>query len=141
MIALNTQDSMINTMENFLDKYDVFICPVSAVYAFKHHEPSKSYGNFSIYKTPLKVNGEEQHYYMATQAYTTPFTLTESPVLSMPIALSEESLPIGIQVVGKRYEDFRLLEIGKVLHAFASPFAFPLQEKNHEPELSTKKIE
>jgi amidase len=139
MIALNTQDSMINTMENFLDKYDVFICPVSAVYAFKHHEPSKSYGNFSIYKTPLKVNGEEQHYYMATQAYTTPFTLTESPVLSMPIALSEESLPIGIQVVGKRYEDFRLLEIGKVLHAFASPFAFPLQEKNHEPELSTKK--
>jgi Asp-tRNA(Asn)/Glu-tRNA(Gln) amidotransferase A subunit family amidase len=66
------QEKMINEMENFLDEYDVFICPVSAVVAFDHHEPSKSYGNFSIYNTPLKVNGVDLHYYMATQAYTTP---------------------------------------------------------------------
>ncbi|HBH48538.1 MAG TPA: hypothetical protein DDX98_07850, partial [Bacteroidales bacterium] len=85
------------------------------------------YGNFSIYNNPLPVNNEEIHYYMATQAYTTPFTLTESPVLSMPIALSKDSLPIGIQVIGKRYEDFKLLEIGKVLDDFSEKFYFPLQ--------------
>jgi amidase len=127
MVALNVQDTMITIMENFLNKYDVFICPVSAVKAFKHHSPSKSHGNFSIYNNPLKVNNQEIHYYMATQAYTTPFTLTENPALSMPIALSKDSLPIGIQVIGKRYEDFKLLEVGKVLDDFSEKFYFPLQ--------------
>jgi len=130
MIALNVQDTMITIMENFLNEYDVFICPVSAVKAFKHHAPSKSYGNFSIYNTPLMVNNQEIHYYMATQAYTTPFTLTESPVLSMPIALSKDSLPINIQVVGKRYEDFKLLEIAKILDDYSEKFHVPLQKIN-----------
>lgn len=128
MIALNIQDTMITIMENFLNEYDAFICPVSAVLAFEHHAPSKSYGNFSIYNNPLPVNNKEIHYYMATQAYTTPFTLTESPVLSMPIALSNDSLPIGIQVIGKRYEDFKLLEIGKLLNEYSEKFNYPLQE-------------
>nr|WP_315485948.1 amidase [uncultured Undibacterium sp.] len=125
MEALNIQDQMINIMENFLNVYDVFICPVSAVTAFKHHAPSKSYGNFSIYNTPLKVNGVDIHYYMATQAYTTPFTLTESPVLSLPIGLSKQQLPIGIQVVGKRNQDFRLLAIAKVLDQCLEQLEYP----------------
>lgn len=127
MIALNEQDAIIATMEIFLNEYDVFICPVSAVTAFKHHEPSKSYGNFSLYNDPLFVNGEEIHYYMATQAYTTPFTLTENPVLSMPISISKDSLPIGIQVIGKRYSDFSLLKIGMVLDDYSEQFKYPLE--------------
>lgn len=127
MIAMNIQDSMINTMENFMNEYDAFICPVSAVTAFNHHAPSKSYGSFSLYNTPLKVNNDDIHYYMATQAYTTPFTLTENPVLSMPISISRESLPIGIQVIGKRYTDFRLLKIGMVLDDFSEKFKYPLE--------------
>lgn len=127
MIAMNIQDSMINTMENFMNEYDAFICPVSAVTAFNHHAPSKSYGSFSIYNTPLKANNDDIHYYMATQAYTTPFTLTESPVLSMPISVSKDSLPIGIQVVGKRFSDFRLLKIGMVLDDYSEKFKYPLE--------------
>jgi len=127
MIALNIQNTMITIMENFLNEYDTFICPVSVVTAFKHHKPSKSHGNFNIYNKPLMVNNQGIHYYMATQAYTTPFTLTESPVLSMPIALSKDSLPIGIQVIGKRYEDLKLLEIGKVLDKYSEKITYPLQ--------------
>jgi amidase len=128
MTASEIQDSLITKMENFLTKYDVFICPVSSVTAFKHHSPSKSYGNFNIYNEPLRVNDKEIHYYMATQGYTTPFSLTESPVLSMPIGLSSNSLPIGIQIIGKRYEDFKLLMIGKVLAEYAEKITFPLQK-------------
>jgi Asp-tRNA(Asn)/Glu-tRNA(Gln) amidotransferase A subunit family amidase len=64
---------------------------------------------------------------MATQAYTTPFTLTESPVLALPIKLNEQDLPISIQVIGKRYEDYKLLQMGKVLDDFSEKFYFPLQ--------------
>ncbi len=126
MIALNIQNSIINTMENFLNVYDVFICPVSAVMAFNHHAPSKSYGNFSVYNTPLKVNDVDLHYYMATQAYTTPFSLTESPVLALPVGLSSQLLPIGVQVVGKRYQDYRLLQIGKILNKYIEKIEYPL---------------
>jgi amidase len=129
MIALNVQDTLINIMANFLNVYDVFICPVSAVTAFKHHAPSKSYGNFNIYNTPLKVDSVDIHYYMATQAYTTPFALTESPVLALPIGLSGDSLPIGVQIVGKRYEDFRLLKIGGVLNKYHDKIIYPLEGK------------
>jgi amidase len=129
MTALNIQDTLINTMENFLNVYDVFICPVSAVTAFNHHGPSKSYGNFSVYNVPLKVNNVKIHYYMATQAYTTPFTLTENPVLSMPIGLSKGSLPIGVQLVGKRYDDFRLLKIGEELDKYHDHIIYPLERK------------
>jgi amidase len=113
-------------MENFLEEYDVFICPVSSITAFNHHPPSKSYGNFNVYNTPLKVNDEGVHYYMATQAYTTPFTLTESPVLSMPINVNSNSLPISVQIVSKRYDDFRLLAIGKVLDKYHEKIVYPL---------------
>lgn len=65
--------------------------------------------------------------YIAKQAYTTPFTLTENPVLSMPISISKESLPIGIQVIGKRYSDFRLLKIGMVLDDYSEKFKYPLE--------------
>jgi amidase len=126
MIALNIQNTIINTMENFLNVYDVFICPVSAVMAFNHHAPSKSYGNFNVYNTPLKVNNADIHYYMATQAYTTPFTLSESPVLAMPIGLGSQHLPIGIQLVGKRYQDFKLLKIGKILNKYIERIEYPL---------------
>ena len=127
MEALNIQDSLITQMENFLDSFDVFICPVSSVKAFPHHKPTKKYGNFNIYNNPIAVNNEVIHYYMATQAYTTPFTLTENPVLSMPISLSKDSLPIGVQLIGKRYSDFRLLKIGMVLDDCSEKFKYPLE--------------
>lgn len=129
MEALSIQDKMINIMENFLSDYDAFICPVSAVTAFNHHAPSKAYGNFSIYNTPINtggVDGVNLHYYMATQAYTTPFTLTESPVLTLPIGLSNQGLPIGVQLVGKRYEDFKLMQVAKTLDPYLEQFAYPL---------------
>ena len=128
MTAVNIQDTMITEMENFLSQYDVFICPVSSTKAFNHHAPTKNYGTFSIYNEPLLVNNEKVHYYMATQGYTIPFTLTENPVLSIPISLGSDSLPIGIQVVGKRCSDFKLLKVGIELNKYAEKLILPLQK-------------
>jgi len=130
MIASNYQDSVITQLESFLDDYDAWICPVSATMAFDHHAPSKSYGTFSVYNNPLIINNKPLHYYMATQAYTTPFSLTDSPVLAMPIGLSSQKLPIGIQLIGKRFSDYRLLKVGKVLTSYTDKFDFPLDQKS-----------
>ncbi len=128
MTAVNIQETMITEMDNFLSQYDVFICPVSSTKAFNHHVPTKNYGTFSIYNEPLLANNEKVHYYMATQGYTIPFTLTENPVLSMPISLGSDSLPIGIQLIGKRCSDFKLLKTGIELNKYAEKLILPLQK-------------
>jgi amidase len=115
MRTMAYQDTVKMQIEAFLQKYDVWITPVSAVAAFAHHSPSEAFGNFSIYNEPLPVDSAELHYYMATQAYTTPFNFSESPVLAMPIGRTSAGLPVGIQVVGRRFADFELLAIGQII--------------------------
>ena len=124
MRACERQDAYITGMENFMRRFDAFICPVSATPAFEHHAPGRRFGNFNVYDRPLMVDGRPLHYYMATQAYTTPFSFTESPVLAMPVALSGDRLPIGIQVVGKRYRDRDLLAVGRQLDRHRDRFDY-----------------
>jgi amidase len=127
MQAFELQSRYITKMDNFLSDYDVWLCPVSATTAFKHHAHSKTLGDFKIYDTPLQVDGADIHYYVATQSYTTIFSTTNSPVVSMPIGLGQSGLPVNIQVAGKRYGDRRLLKVAKVLDSYSDKFQYPLQ--------------
>ena len=127
MQAFELQSRYITKMDNFLSDYDAWLCPVSATTAFKHHAHSKTLGDFKIYDTPLQVDGADIHYYVATQSYTTIFSTTNSPVVSMPIGLGQSGLPVNIQVAGKRYCDRRLLNVSKVLDSFSDKFQYPLQ--------------
>lgn len=67
------------------------------------------------------------HYDVATQSYTTIFSTTNSPVISMPIGLGPSGLPVSIQVAGKRYSERRLLQVAKVLDDYTDKFQYPLQ--------------
>lgn len=127
MQAFEVQSQYITKMDNFLSEYDAWLCPVSATTAFKHHAHTKMFGDFKIYNTPLQVDGADIHYYLATQSYTTIFSATNSPVVSMPIGLGPSGLPVNIQVAGKRYSDRRLLQVAKVLDDYTDKFQYPLQ--------------
>lgn len=127
MQAFELQSQAITKMDNFLSKYDAWLCPVSATTAFKHHAHSKMFGDFKVYNTPLQVDDADLHYYVATQSYTTVFSATDSPVVSMPIGLGSCGLPVNIQVAGKRFSDRRLLKLAKVLEHYTEKFQYPLQ--------------
>lgn len=43
------------------------------------------------------------------------FNLTEQPACSMPCALSNEGLPIGVQIVGRRFDDRGVLGMARAL--------------------------
>jgi amidase len=127
MQAFELQSQYITKMDNFLSEYDAWLCPVSTTSAFKHHAHSKMFGDFKIYNQPLQVDAAEIHYYVATQSYTTVFSTTNNPVVSMPIDLGPSGLPINIQVAAKRYSDRRLLQVAKVLDEYTDKFQYPLQ--------------
>jgi len=52
---------------------------------------------------------------------TVPFDLTGSPALSVPFGLSDGGLPIGVQIVGRHFEEPTILRVGAALEELHRP--------------------
>jgi amidase len=52
--------------------------------------------------------------------------LTGLPAASVPISFSNEGLPIGVQIIGRPFEDELVLAIGEVLEKSRGPWQPPL---------------
>jgi len=64
-------------------------------------------------------------YSMASGAYIVPFNLTGHPVVVIPIGQTQNGLPIGMQIVGKRWREMELLMIAQELDKAISAFQHP----------------
>jgi aspartyl-tRNA(Asn)/glutamyl-tRNA(Gln) amidotransferase subunit A len=49
--------------------------------------------------------------------YTFPFNLSGHPAVSVPIGLSSDGLPIGLQIVGKRHDDEGILRVARAIES------------------------
>jgi amidase len=115
MRALTEQAEQTNALERFLSGYDTWIVPVSSLPAFEHHPHNRTFGIFNVYDDPLRVDGTAVPYYNVTQSYTTLFSVTEGPVVSMPASQTAQGLPIGLQLVGRRHDDWHLLAVARAM--------------------------
>ena len=112
--ALDRRDQSIIAWEQFFEKWDVLLCPPSMVTAFPHCEPG----------SPLRVDDQEVIYW-AVSAHGTLFNYTGHPAVVLPYKLDRDGLPIGIQLVGKRWDESHLLAMAKVLSEVTGPFQRP----------------
>ncbi len=112
--ALNIRDQSILAWEQFFDEWDVLLCPPSMVTAFPHCETG----------TPLHVDGQEVAYWMVS-AHGTLFNYTGHPAVVLPYKLDRDGLPIGVQMVGKRWDESRLLAMAKALSEVTGAFQRP----------------
>jgi aspartyl-tRNA(Asn)/glutamyl-tRNA(Gln) amidotransferase subunit A len=55
-------------------------------------------------------------------AFTYPFNLTGQPAIALPCGRTAGGLPIGLQLVGRRFEDALLLRAAAAVEA-AAPWA------------------
>ncbi len=104
LTALDTRDKITQTWEAFFDEWDALICPVCMVTAFPHCPVD----------TPLQVDGETVNYWRAV-GHTAPFNFTGHPSIAIPIARDADGLPIGAQIVGRRWGEEKLLAIAALL--------------------------
>lgn len=113
--ALIERDILIANIESFLSNWDAWLCPVVPVPAFTHRQPGE----------PIEVDGREFSYLTTIGAYVTIFNLTGNPAVVLPFTQSQEGLPIGVQVVGRRGSDLKLLEIAEKLTQVTGFFQRP----------------
>ncbi len=112
--ALHRRDQSIIAWEQFFDEWDVLLCPPSMITAFPHCEPG----------TPLNVDGQEVVYWMVS-AHGTLFNYTGHPAVVLPYKLDRDGLPIGVQMIGKRWDESRLLAMAKALSGVTGAFQRP----------------
>ncbi|MBW4422611.1 MAG: amidase [Myxacorys californica WJT36-NPBG1] len=105
MATLTRRDRLMAQMDQFFADWDVWLCPVSTAPAFPHCPPGSA----------IAVDEMRLPYTLGCGAYTTLFNLTGNPVVVIPIAQSQTGLPIGVQLVGRRWRDMELLAVAQQL--------------------------
>lgn len=81
-----------------MDEYPLLLCPVCAIPAFRHGERAWS------------IEGETVRYLDAF-SYCQWFNLLGNPAAVVPVGRSPDGLPIGVQVVGRPFEEEIILAI------------------------------
>lgn len=112
--ALHWRDQSIIAWEQFFDRWDVLLCPPSLVTAFPHCATGSQ----------LQVDGMKVEYWMVS-AHTTLFNYTGHPAIVLPFKQDRNGLPIGVQIVGKRWGESNLLAIAGALSEFTGDFQRP----------------
>jgi amidase len=113
--ALAYRDELMRNIDDLLERFDALLCPASCTPAFTHRAP----GRLSA------VENRQISYFVAVGGYTTPFNLSGHPVVVLPVGWSKEGLPIGVQVVGKRWKDEQLLAIAASLDELIGDLRHP----------------
>jgi Asp-tRNA(Asn)/Glu-tRNA(Gln) amidotransferase A subunit family amidase len=91
---------LLAEMENF----PILLCPVCSIPAFRHGERA------------WLVDGQQVNY-LDVMRYTQWFNLLAVPAAVVPVGRSPEGLPIGVQIVGRPFEDERVLGIAAAIEA------------------------
>ena len=94
--AQKVRTQVIKDFEKAFQKVDAIFCPVSPVLPFKIGEKADD---------PLSM--------YLVDVYTVSVNLAGLPALSLPVGFVKE-LPVGLQIIGKPFEEEKILQIGEV---------------------------
>ena len=104
--SMDVATKMYATLGPILEKYDVFICPTTALPAVR--------ADFDPTLHEVKINGKTLDIWpILAWCLTTPFnTMSRCPVLSVPSGRAGNNVPTGIQIVGRTYSDADVFRAG-----------------------------
>ncbi|RLT97399.1 amidase [Ketobacter sp.] len=121
-----------NTMEEWHNLYDVLVTPTMAVPPYNIGEMAGTTLETAFLKLSnrLHVSGwfppELLYAVSKQQLLKVPFTqlanLTGQPAMSVPLYWNDANLPIGVQFLGRRLDDLRLLALASALEEAAPWF-------------------
>ena len=102
LTAWLSRDELREKVLQQMRKHPVLICPTAAIPAFRHGEREWQIDNKTVK-------------YLDAWSYCEWFNLLGFPAVVVPIGFSEEGLPIGIQIVGRPWEEEVVLAVAAAL--------------------------
>lgn len=67
------------------------------------------------YEAELACPGNDPHNALPHIAFTVPYNMSEQPAASLNWTFSTDGLPIGVQVIGRRFDDLGVLRLCRIL--------------------------
>lgn len=116
-LAMKTRTEFYEVIYEVFKSYDILVTPTTAIPAF----------DLGI-SAPSEINGVDVSP-TGWQAFTFPFNFTGHPAASIPCGMTSGNLPLGMQIVSKRFEELLILQVSKAFEEIA-----PWQDK--KPEFS-----
>jgi Asp-tRNA(Asn)/Glu-tRNA(Gln) amidotransferase A subunit family amidase len=95
-----------------MQQYPILLCPAAAIPAFRHGERS------------WQVEGKTVHY-LDAWSYTEFFNLLGNPAVVVPVGHSPDGLPIGVQIVGRPWEEEQVLSVAAFLEKECGAWRVP----------------
>lgn len=102
--ASKDRDKWYATVVKLFETYDYILAPTAQVFPFDksiHH--------------PAEINGRKMDTYHRWMETVAPWSLTDLPVMGMPVGFGANGLPMGIQLIGKDNDDFGVIQMA---HAY-----------------------
>jgi amidase len=115
LAVLDRRDGVIRQCDSLLDDYDAWLMPVMPDAAFVR-QPSRE---------PLRIDGVEHPYFFAGTSYNYLANFTGQPAIVLPCGFSKAGLPIGLQLIGKRWGEAKLLGVAKAVGKLLPPCPVP----------------
>ena len=115
MDMLQKRQALIEQCEGFLSDYDAWICPVFPTPAFGHCKPN----------APIEVDGKPFSQLLANLLHSVIFNVTGQPVVTIPIGLTAQGLPVGVQVIGRRWQEMALLNTAQLIAGQTDGYRVP----------------
>jgi aspartyl-tRNA(Asn)/glutamyl-tRNA(Gln) amidotransferase subunit A len=109
-LAQLARQALVAGLHAFFRRFDLLVTPAVAVPPFPAGGPAPG----AVAGAPVGRRGWSPFSY--------PFNLTGNPAITVPAGFSADGLPVGLQLVGRRFEDARLLAAAAALEA-ARPWA------------------
>ena len=107
------REKVWSRFKTFFAQYDFLITPCSPVAPFAAEE-----------KFPTQINGKKLENYIDWIAPCFLITLVGFPAGSVPAGLTQSGLPVGMQIVGKRFSEPQILGLCKLAQQ-AQPIGWP----------------
>lgn len=102
---------LYEAVEDALAGHDALVCPTLAVPPFGLDDPE-----------PTEIAGEPADGTLTDWTLVWPFNMTGHPVVCIPAGLTDDGLPVGLQIVGRRYDEPTLLGVAAAFER-ANPWA------------------
>lgn len=102
MQAARVRRMIANAFNHAFEQCDLIVCPTGAGTAM-----------------PLDSDMTPLEYY-ALDLFTVAMNLAGVPAVSVPCGMASNNLPLGMQVVGKMFDDVRVLQLAKHIEQFAN---------------------